>query len=108
MDRRHRKAPWSLEAPQVYDRLRAYSPPGLVAYYKYRPVEILHGMSMGWVEASYGSTGTYLGMRQGKLAVLCGNTTVFGIEQLRRPDGEVQSASTFARDESPRVGDLFI
>ena len=105
---RHRKAPWSMAAAKVYDRLRAYSPPGMMAYYSYRPVEILSGTAMEWVEAPYGTTGTYLGMRQGKLAVLCGDSTVFGIERLRRPDAEPQGASAFARAEELRVGDRFV
>ena len=79
---RHRKAPWSLKAEDVYNRLRAYAPSGLKAYMRYRPVEILSGMPMTWVEAPYGSSGTYLGMRQGKLAVLCGESTIFGIGRL--------------------------
>lgn len=105
---RHRRAPWALKAARVYNRLRAYSPPGLLAYNKYRPLVILAGKSLEWVEAPYGTTGTYIGLRGGRLAVLCGDSTVFGIERLRRPDGEVTSASTFARDEELRVGDRFI
>lgn len=105
---RHRKAPWTLESAQIYDRLRAYSPPGLFAYYSYRPIEILNGIDMDWVDAPNGETGTYLGLRQGKLAVLCGNATVFGVEQLRRPGQQRQSASDFARGESVSVGDRFV
>ena len=104
---RHRKAPWSMKAAQVYDRLRAYSPAGLKAYFRYRPVEIISGMPMTWVEAPYGSSGTYLGMRSGKLAVLCGESTIFGISRLRWPDGGVQAAGDFAFAEKPDVGDRF-
>ncbi len=104
---RHRKAPWSRKAVRVYDRLRAYSPAGLKAYIRYRPIEILSGMPMEWVEAPYGSSGTYLGMRQGKLAVLCGQSTIFGISRLRWPDGEVQGAGDFAFTEKLEVGDRF-
>ncbi len=104
---RHHKAPWSLEAKQVYDRLRAYTPPGLKAYFKYRPVEILSGMPMEWVEAPYGASGTYLGMRQGKLAVLCGDRTIFGISRLRRPGADPQGAADFAYAEQLDVGDRF-
>lgn len=105
---RHRKAPWTLQSSEIYDRLRAYTPPGLFAYYSYRPVEILSGIAMDWVNAPNGETGTFLGLRQGKLAVLCGNATVFGIDQLRRPGQSPQSASDFARLESVSVGDRFV
>ncbi len=104
---RHRKAPWSLKAERVYDRLRAYSPAGLKAYFRYRPVEILSGMPMTWVEAPYGSSGTYLGMRQGKLAVLCGEGTIFGIGRIRWPDGDIIAAGDFAFAEKLEVGDRF-
>ncbi len=104
---RHRKAPWSMKAVQVYGRLRAYSPAGLKAYFHYRPIEILSGMPMEWVEAPYGSSGTYLGMRQGKLAVLCGEGTIFGIGRLRWPGGEIQGAGEFAFAEKLSVGDRF-
>lgn len=107
MGGRHRKAPWTLEASRVYDRLRAYSPMGLLAYYSYRPVRILSGMAMDWVDAPIGNTGTYLGMRSGKLAVLCGDASVFGIARLCRPGSEPQGASTFARAEELHVGDHF-
>ncbi len=104
---RHRKAPWSLKAANVYNRLRAYYPSGLKAYFSYRPVEILSGMPMEWVEAPWGSSGTYLGMRQGKLAVICGESTIFGIGRLRWPNGEIQGASDFAFTEKMDVGDRF-
>ena len=104
---RHRKAPWSLEAERVYDRLRAYSTAGLKAYFHYRPVEIVSGIPMEWVEAPWGASGTYLGMRQGKLAIICGGSTIFGIGRLRWPGGEVQGASEFALAERLVVGDRF-
>ena len=104
---RHRKAPWSLKGEQVYNRLRAYAPSGLKAYFRYRPIEIVSGMPMAWVEAPFGSSGTYLGMRQGKLAVLCGESTIFGISRIRLPDGETVGAGEFAFKEKLQVGDRF-
>ena len=105
---RHRKVPWQLEAKQIYDRLRAYSPTGLLTSFRYRSVEILSGLPMGWVGAPSGDTGTYIGMRGGKLAVLCGGSTIFGIERLRRPGEEAQGASAFAREEEIAVGAGFV
>lgn len=104
---RHRKAPWSLEAKRVFNRLRAYAPHGLRAYVRYRPIEILDGLVMDWVEAPRGSSGTYLGMRQGKLAVLCGDSTVFGISRLRWLGEDAQSSSDFAFAARLDVGDRF-
>ncbi|MEM1204669.1 MAG: formyltransferase family protein, partial [Acidobacteriota bacterium] len=105
---RHRRAPWHLNSSSVYGRLRAHAPHGLGAYCKIRPVDILRGLPMDWENAPNGEIGTYLGMRQGKLAVLCGEGTVFGITRICRPGDPPASASTFARQEGLRVGDRFI
>jgi len=104
---RHQKAPWSLESERVANRLRAYSPHGLRAYVQYRPIEILDGLVMDWVAAPRGSSGTYLGLRLGKLAVLCGDTTVFGISRLRWLGEEEQGASQFAQAAGLDIGARF-
>ncbi|MEM8963445.1 MAG: methionyl-tRNA formyltransferase [Acidobacteriota bacterium] len=109
IDHSHRKVPWSLEADGVFNRLRAFGPEdGLVTYFKLRPVEVLSGMPLEWVQAPFGNTGTYLGMRQGRLAILCGNNSVFGIDRLRRPGSEAMSAADFVKTEEMRVGDSFV
>jgi len=108
IDRRHRKAPWFLEASDVYNRLRAYSPrPGLATFIRLQPVQVLGGKALDWVKAPYGTTGTFLGMRQGRLAILCGDNTVFGIEKLEFPGEEPQRAGDFARSVGLQVGDSF-
>lgn len=107
--KRHHKIPWSLEANQIYNRLRAYSPhPGLTAYLRLHPVTVLRGYPLGWVQAPFGAVGTYLGMRQGRLAVLAGSSTVFGISRLCRPGKEPMSAVDFAFAEKLEVGDRFV
>ncbi|MEM9554799.1 MAG: formyltransferase family protein [Acidobacteriota bacterium] len=108
MDRRHCKAPWSMDADGVYNRLRAHSPSGLLAFFKYRPIRIVSGKPLGWEKGPDGVTGTYLGMRQGRLAILCGNATVFGIDRLYRPGDDPMSASDFAYKEELSVGDRFV
>lgn len=108
MDQRYRKAPWSMEATGVFNRMRAFTPGGLLAHCKYRPVKILSGMPMGWEKYTMGEIGTYLGMRQGKLAVLCGDNTCFGIIRLQRPGDDPMSASEFAQLEMLTVGNRFV
>lgn len=105
---RHRKVPWPLDATEVFHRLRSQSPPGLNCYFRLRPVEVHWGIPLDWVQAPIGEEGTYLGMRQGRIAVLCGGSTVFGIEKICRPGGEPLRARDFAKAEKLRVGDRFV
>ena len=107
---RHRKAPWWLKAKEVSGHLRALSPePGLVTMVQRQTVRILGGEPMGWVNAPMGEAGSYIGVRAGRLAVLCAEGTVFGIEYLQRSeDEEPVSATDFATAENLQSGSLFI
>jgi methionyl-tRNA formyltransferase len=72
-----------------------------------KPVKIVWGVPMTWENAPIGVTGTYLGLRQGRIAILCGNNTIFGIEELQRPGKTKVRSSDFANGERLRVGDTF-
>ena len=104
---RHRRAPWHLESSSVYDRLRAHSPPGLFTSCRLRNFEIVSGRVLKLVEAPYGESGTYLGIRAGCLAVLCGRQSAFGIEEVQH-NGETLSASEAVDVLGISVGDLFV
>lgn len=102
------KVNWALESEEIYNRLRAFTPwPGLTAHFRGRPVKIVWGVPMTWENAPIGDTGTVLGLRQGRIAVLCGNNTIFGIEELQRPGKNKLRASDFANGERVQVGDTF-
>lgn len=99
---------WALEAEELYNRMRAFDPwPGMTAHFKGRPVKVLWGVPMSWEKGPSGFTGTYLGLRQGKMAILCGGDTVFGIEELQRPGKTPQRAADFVNGERMRVGERF-
>ncbi len=99
---------WALEAEELYNRMRALDPwPGMTANFKGRPVKVLWGVPMTWEKGPSGFTGTYLGLRQGKMAILCGGDTVFGIEELQRPGKKPLRASDFVNGERIRVGERF-
>jgi methionyl-tRNA formyltransferase len=99
---------WALDATELYNRMRAFDPwPGMTAHFKGRPVKVLWGVPMDWEKAPSGATGTYLGLRQGKMAILCGDDTVFGIEEIQRPGKKAQRASDFVNGERVRVGERF-
>ena len=105
---RHRRAPWQLEAPEVYNRWRAYSPPGLTTSIRLKTVEIVKGGVLPSTNAPFGETGTYLGMRGGRLAVLCGRQTMFGIEEVRLKGHGQLTASDAAEILGLKVADQFV
>jgi methionyl-tRNA formyltransferase len=107
--KRNGKADWSLEAEDFYNRLRAHIPwPGTQAVLRGRPLKIIWGVPIDWEEVPMGTVGTYLGMRQGRLAVLCGGNTLFGLERLQRPGKKAISAADFANGERLTVGERFV
>ena len=106
---RHRRAPWQLEAKEVLNRWRAHAPPGLVTSIRFQTFEIVKGMAMPWVNVPFGETGTFLGMRSGRMAVLCGGHSAFGIEEVRLDkEDESINANDAAVALGITVGDQFI
>lgn len=106
ISKRDGKVNWALKADELYNRLRAYTPwPGLTAHFRGRPLKLVWGVPMTWEEAPFGGTGTYLGLRQGRLAVLCGGGTIFGIDEVQRAGKKPVRASDFANGERLRVGE---
>jgi methionyl-tRNA formyltransferase len=99
---------WALTAQELYNRLRAFNPwPGMKAKFRGRDVSLLWGVPLDWEQAPIGATGTYLGLRQGRMAVLCGSATILGIEELKRPGKKPVRASDFVNGERCRVGERF-
>ena len=65
-------------------QLRAFTPwPGASAELGGAPIKLLGGKPLD--ESSAEPAGSVLGMRNGALAVACGEGTVFGVERLQRP-----------------------
>ena len=105
----HLRAPWWRKADDVYNRLRALSPePGLFTMIRRRKIRILKGAPTEWVQEPFAENGSYLGLRIGRIAVLCGEGTVFGIERVQTRDGREQTAADFAREAELRVGTPFV
>lgn len=97
---------WALKADELYNRLRAFTPwPGMTAHFRGHPLKLVWGVPMTWEEAPFGVTGTYLGLRQGRLAVLCGGGTIFGVEEVQRAGKKAIRSSDFANGERLRVGE---
>jgi methionyl-tRNA formyltransferase len=97
---------WSLAAQELANRLRAFTPwPGLTAWLRGQPLKLLSAVPVEWEEAPPGAAGTYVGMRQGRLAVLCGRRTLLGIERLQRAGKKPVSAAEFARGERLALGE---
>lgn len=102
------KVNWALEAEEIYNRLRAYTPwPGMKAHFRGRPVDLVWAVPMTWENAPMGVSGTFLGLRQGRMAVLCGGGTILGIEEFQRPGKQPVRAVDFLNGEHMRVGERF-
>ncbi len=126
------RADWSLPAPTLYDRLRAFTPwPGVWATLREQPVKLVAARRLAATSASRVdpaatapvdaraaaavdptapapfSPGTYLGLFNGRLAVACGGGSVLGIEALQRPGRRALPAAAFANGERLRPGERF-
>jgi methionyl-tRNA formyltransferase len=102
------KLNWALRAEEIYNRLRAFTPwPGMKANFRGDPLKVVWGVPVEWEQAPIGVTGTFLGMRQGRIAVLCGDSTILGIEELQRPGKKLVRASDFVNGEHLRIGERF-
>lgn len=106
--KRDGKVNWALTAEELYNRLRAYTPwPGMTAHFRSSPLKLVWGLPMTWEEAPFGGSGTYLGLRQGRMAVLCGGGTIFGVEEVQRAGKKAIRSADFANGERVRVGERF-
>jgi methionyl-tRNA formyltransferase len=109
LTKREAKVNWALNAQELFNRLRAQSPwPGLSTRFQGHSVKLVWGVPIVWEEVPLGTSGTYLGMRQGRLAVLCGQNSIFGIERLQRAGKKAVSAADYANGVRLSVGERFI
>lgn len=99
---------WALTAEEIYNRLRAYTPwPGMKTNFRGEELDLVWAVPMDWEQAPIGVTGTFLGMRQGRMAVLCGDGTILGLEELQKPGKKPVRATDFVNGERCRVGERF-
>jgi methionyl-tRNA formyltransferase len=100
---------WTRPAREIADRLRAFTPwPGLSATLGGEPVKLVR-VEVLQESAHAGDTapGAFLGMRDGRLAVACGEGTVLGLVELQRPGRKPLKGADFANGERLRTGELF-
>ena len=97
---------WNRPAREIADRLRAFTPwPGLSAELRGEPVKLVRVDVLQ--EPADTVPGTILGLRDGRLAVICGEGTVLGISELQRPGRKPLRAPDFANGERLRGGESF-
>jgi methionyl-tRNA formyltransferase len=104
------KVDWRSTAREIADRLRAYTPwPGVSAGLREEPVKLVRARELQTVDVPDGADGegTFLGLRDGALAVACGGGTVLGIQELQRPGRKPLRAADFANGERLRAGEVF-
>lgn len=98
---------WNLTAREISNRLRAFTPwPGLSAELRGEPVKLVRVEALQ--EEAEAAPGTFLGLRDHRLAVACGERTVLGIAELQRPGRKPLRAADFANGERLRGGELFL
>jgi len=89
---------WAQPATAVFRQLRAFTPwPGASADFADEPIKVLAGHPLA--ESSASPAGSVLGMRNGALAVACGEGTVFGVERLQRPGRRALAPDELLRGE---------
>jgi methionyl-tRNA formyltransferase len=97
---------WAREARAIGWLLRAYTPwPGLTAELRGEPVK-LAGME-ALTEQTSEAPGTFLGLRDGALAVACGGGSVLAVRSLQRPGRKALRAVDFANGERLQRGERF-
>jgi methionyl-tRNA formyltransferase len=102
------RADWSLRADELSWRLRAYTPwPGLTAELRGDPVKLIEAAPLQPGSDPAATPGTVLGLREGRLAVACGDGTVLGIAELQRAGRKALKAADFMNGERLRAGEAF-
>jgi len=100
-------ADWTLEAHELFDRLRAFTPwPGMEAGLRARPLKIVWARPLSSLDP--GPPGEILGTDgDGRLMVRCGRGTVLGVERVQRPGRTVVAARDFVNGERVAAGERF-
>lgn len=101
---------WTLSAKEIGDRWRAFTPwPGVAAELRGEAVKLVRVAVLQEAPVAPADTapGTFLGVRDGRLAVACGQGTVLGLAELQRPGRKPLKASDFANGERLRSGERF-
>jgi methionyl-tRNA formyltransferase len=100
------RADWARPAPALVRQLRAFTPwPGVSAELAGAPIKLLQARPLD--ERSGAAAGSVLGMRDGALAVACGEGTVLALERLQRPGKRPLPASELLRGERLHAGAQF-
>lgn len=97
---------WTRPAREIADRLRAFTPwPGQSAMLGGEPVKLVRVEVLQ--ESTEAMPGTWLGMRDGRLAVACGGGSVLGLAELQRPGRKPLQGADFANGERLPGGVVF-
>ncbi len=99
---------WRRSARETYDRLRAYTPwPGTSTTLRGEVVKVGGGSVLEGSVPDGAVPGSYLGLRDERLTVACGDDSLFGIEVLQRPGRKALPAPAFANGERLEPGESF-
>jgi len=106
LTREQGRADWAQPAASLGRQLRAFTPwPGVNAELAGAPIKLLAARPLD--ERSGEPAGSVLGLRDGALAVACGEGTVIGLERLQRPGRRPLAAPELLRGERLDAGARF-
>ena len=109
LDRRDGIIDWEVEADRIFNLLRGMTPwPGVSTTLRDQLLKILWGRPLDPHGSGESAPGTILGLVEGRLAVACGNGSVFGVERLQKPGRKPLTADAFVNgqplDPGERLG----
>ncbi len=91
---------WRRPAAEIFNLLRGLTPwPGLSTRFREQPLKILWGRPEPTVPAPGQQPGEILGLRDHRLQVVCGDSTVFGLERLQMAGRKPVDAPAFTHGQ---------
>lgn len=106
LNRRDGIIDWEFEADRIFNLLRGLTPwPGVATTLRDQPLKILWGRPLDQHGLGELAPGTILGLVEGRLAVACGNGSVFGIERLQKPGRKPLTADVFVNGQPLDAGE---
>jgi methionyl-tRNA formyltransferase len=110
LDKKDGVVDWSLTAPELFNRLRAFTPwPGMQARLRGQSLKLVWARPLLGVESlEPGPPGEILGLGASDLLeVRCGAGTVLGLERVQRPGRKVVTARDLKNGERIEIGERF-
>ena len=108
LDRSDGRIDWTRSSAAIFNQVRGLIPwPGTWSDLRGEPAKILWGLPVEGSPPIEAAPGTYLGLKDQRLVVACGDATAFGVERLQRSGRKAVDAVAFANGERLESGERF-